>query len=127
MGMFCDLRAYLIAKSITSMLSLSHETRRHRVVIDSKNHPDVKVQIASVVWMRFVLNYIGLRAHGIRRNAEPDHNNTEAASGNVAKQQVRNYSFVQTAEENTKNHTSAEAKDANEAKTFAKRMVGMPL
>ena len=82
--------------------------------MDSKNAPDVKVDITPGMWKRFTLNGIILHADGIRSNSK-------FASINNAKKKVHKHSFVQNTEKNIKKHEFAEVKAANEVKTFVKK------
>ena len=59
--------------------------------MDSENDPDIKVDVLSGTWMRFVVNEIDLHKHDIRGNDDSEHSNTESASSNNAKQKINNY------------------------------------
>ena len=55
----------------------------------SEKDPDVKFEIASGTWTRFVLNDIGLRAHAIKVNDEFEHRITDAESSNSTKKKLK--------------------------------------
>ena len=104
--------------SIVNILSLSHESSKYRVLIDSSEEERMYINIDEG-WINFRLNSLGLIAHDTRDRV------SEACIKN--KNKLYACFLFQMVDANSSKNTKEQTRMTNEEKYLSKRMGGVPL
>ena len=113
MGSHENLKVWFNPNSIANTLSLSRAATKHRVAIVSSKNESIFAQIEGKGWVKFCLDSAGVLACDVRDGA------SEVCFNNIDSN-FQAHSSLQAVDSSASKFTTAEVKQANDAKSLAK-------